>query len=209
MPKHTKFKPDETAKKIESCGVNPNTKRAQPQCEKIFLDFVKTKIENHEVIFTNSSMMEEMLIEFFDTYRLNNDKLPSRSTLDVTKSHLGGMIKRVTKNQFDIKNEVMFPQFARLWKAKVLELKRNGRGDKKHVPPIPDNVLAKIFEFLTVLTKLMEVDETDPSYEELIAKLPSSYRENYSKLVLHGAIFVFVYFVSFFATFPFYGRLDS
>ena len=137
-----------------------------------------------------------MLIAFYETYRLNNNKLPSRNTLEASKSHIAGMIRRVTKNRFDIRNDATFPLFCRLWKAKLLELKRNGKGDVRHVEPIPDHVLEGIFKLLSILSKLMEIDETNPSYEQLLSQLPSSYRENYSKLVLHGALFVFIYYVS-------------
>ena len=102
----------------------------------------------------------------------------------------------LTKNQFDISNSATFPDFYRLWQAKTLELKRNGRGDVNHVPPVPQSVMEKIFELLIVLTKLMQIDETDPSYQQLLNQLPSSYRENYNKLVLAGAMFVFIYYVS-------------
>ena len=78
-----------------------------------------------------------------------------------------------------------------------MELKQNGRGDVNHVQAIPDHVLEGIFKHLTILSKLMEIDETDASYEQLRSQLPSSFRDNYSKLVLHGAIFVFIYYVSF------------
>ena len=195
--KNDKFDLDKTNEKIESCGVNANTKRCQQLAEKTFLDFVKSRIGDHEVIFTDASILENMLIAFYETYRLNNNKLPTRNTLETSKSHIAGMIRRVTKNRFDIRNDATFPKFCRLWKAKILELKQNGRGDVNHVQAIPDHVLEGIFKHLTILTKLMEIDETDASYEQLRSQLPSSFRDNYSKLVLHGAIFVFIYYVSF------------
>ena len=195
--KYAKFDPNETNKKIETCGVNPNTERAKRQCEQTFTDFVKSKIgDSHEDIFTDGSLLQNMLIQFFDTYRLNDERLPSKSTLNQVKSFIKGMILRVTKNQFDISNSATFPDFCRLWQAKTLELKRNGRGDVNHVPPVPQSVMEKIFELLIVLTKLMQIDETDPSYQQLLNQLPSSYRENYNKLVLAGAMFVFIYYVS-------------
>ena len=195
--KNEKFDPNETNKKIESAGVNPNTERAQKQAELIFLNFVKSKIDNHEDIFTNASILENLLIEFYETYRLNDNRLPSKSTLETNKSHIAGMIRRVTRNKFDIRCQSTFPLFSRLWKAKLMELKVNGRADVNHVKAIPDSVLEGIFKCLSILTKLMGIDEKDPSYDQLVALLPSSFRENYSKLVLHGAVFVFVYFVSF------------
>ena len=57
-----------------------------------------------------------------------------------------------------------------------MEVKQNGRGDVNHV-------LEGIFKHLTILSKLMEIDETDASYEQLRSQLPSSFRDNYSKLV--------------------------
>ena len=200
--KNTTFNPSETSKKIENSGVNANTERAKRLCEQTFMDFVKTKIgENHGDIFTDGSLLQNLLIEFFDTYRLNDDRLPSKSTLDTTKSHIKGMILRETKNGFDISNDVTFPEFCRLWKAKILELKKNGRGDVVHVPPVPDSVMEKVFKLLIVLTKLMQIDDTDPTYQQLLNQLPLPYRRNYNKLVLSGALFVIVYYVSAIFTF--------
>ena len=42
--KNEKFDLDKTNEKIESCGVNANTKRCQQLAEKTFLDFVKSRI---------------------------------------------------------------------------------------------------------------------------------------------------------------------
>ena len=197
--KNTKFDKNEAQKKIESAGVNRNTERAKKACEASFTDFVKSKLgENHEDIFTDTILLENLLIEFFDTYRLNDDRLPSRSTLDQTKSNIKGYIKRVTRNKLDISDEASFPNFTRLLKAKIAELKRNGRGDRNHTQPIPDSVLEKVFQLLKVLTQLMQTDESRPFFDELLEELHPDYRENYNKLVLHGAIFVFIFCVSFY-----------
>ena len=196
MPKNAKFDRKKTNEKIETCGVNANTKRAKKQCEKNFMNFVESKIENSKDIFTDATLLEDCLIEFFETYRKNDEGLPSKSTLNTTRSHIKGLILRVTKNQFDISNEVMFPNFVRLWKAKSLELKQEGLGDPKHVQPVPISTLEKLFELLKTLTRLMEIDETDPDYHVHLERLPSSYRENYNKLVLNGAIVLFILFVS-------------
>ena len=56
--KNEKFDLDKTNEKIESCGVNANTKRCQQLAEKTFLDFVKSRIGDHEVIFTDASILE-------------------------------------------------------------------------------------------------------------------------------------------------------
>ena len=197
--KHAKFDKKASKAKIETAGVNKNTLKAQKLAEKHFIAFVKQKIgEKYEDIFTgDASILDEMLVEFFETFRLNNDKLPSRSTLNTYKSHITGMVKRITKNAMDIGDPNVFPDFSRLWKAKVLELKRNGRGDVQHNLPIPDSVMDKIYKLLVTLTKLMETDESCPSFEATLQELPSDYQNGYHKLVLNGAIFVFILNVSF------------
>ena len=58
--KNEKFDLDKTNEKIESCGVNANTKRFQQLAEKTFLDFVKSRIGDHEVIFTDASILEHV-----------------------------------------------------------------------------------------------------------------------------------------------------
>ena len=208
MGKHIEFDSKASIEKIKTAGVNKNTQKAQRLAEQHFLDFVKEKLgDKHEDIFTEASIMEDILIQYFDTYRLNDGQLPSKSTLDMMKSHVKGFIKRITKNKFDINCSATFPKFSRLWKAKILELKQNGRGDVRHNQPIPQPVREKIYRLLALLTKLMEKDETDPSYQSLVDQLPSSYRENYHKLVLHGAMFTFLLNVSsFIHFFHCYGR---
>ena len=195
--KHTEYDKKASKVKIETAGVNKNTLKAQKLAEKNFISFVKSKLgEKYEDIFTNVSILDELLVEFFETFRLNDDKLPSRSTLNTYKSHIRGMLKRITKNQMDIGDPNIFPDFSRIWKAKLLELKRNGRADVKHNLPIPDSVMDKIYKLLVTLTKLMDTDESCPSFEATLQELPSDYRNGYHKLVLYGAIFVFILNVS-------------
>ena len=199
MGKHLPFDQNASKEKIETAGVNKNTEKSQRNVEKQFMDFTKEILgDKHEDIFKEASILEDILIQFFDTYRLNDDRLPSKSTLDVLKSHVKGFLKRMTKNKFDINCSATFPKFSRLWKAKVIELKQNGRGDVRHNQPLPKPVREKIYHLLALLTKLMETDETDPSFQSLLDQLPSSYRENYHKLVLHGAMFTFILNVSSF-----------
>ena len=74
--KNEKFDLDKTNEKIESCGVNANTKRCQQLAEKTFLDFVMSRIGDHEVIFTdygrlkywNSTKMEGETLTMFKLY---------------------------------------------------------------------------------------------------------------------------------------------
>ena len=195
--KHTEFDPSASKKKIDSAGVNDNTKKAQKQVEDNFTAFVKIKLgDKYEVIFTDSSILEDMLVEFFETFRLNDDRLPSRSTLNSYRSHIKGFVLRITKNKLNIGDAITFPTFSRLWKAKLLELKRNGRGDTKHNMPIPDEVMDKIYRLLSILTKLMEANDC-PSFEALIQQLPLEYQNDFHKLVLSGAIMIFILNVSF------------
>ena len=65
--KNDNFDLEETKKKIETCGVNAKTERVRKLAEKTFLDFVKAKIGDHEVIFTDASILENMLIAFYET----------------------------------------------------------------------------------------------------------------------------------------------
>ena len=197
--KHAEYDKKASKAKIETAGVNKNTLKAQKLAEKHFIAFVKQKIgEKYEDIFTgDATILDKMLVEFFESFRLNNDKLPARSTLNTYKSHITGMVKRITKNGMDIGDPNVFPDFSRLWKAKKLELKRAGRGDVRHNLPIPDSVMDKIYKLLVTLTKLMETDESCPSFEATLQELPSDYRSGYHKLVLNGAIFVFILNVSF------------
>ena len=154
--KHTNFDPSASKKKIENAGVNSNTKKAQKQVEDNFMAFVKQRIgDKYEEIFADLSIMEAMLVEFFETFRLNDNRLPSRSTLNSYKSHIRGMVLRITKNKVNITDAISFPTFSRLWKAKILELKQNGRGDTQHNMPIPDIVMDKLYRLLSIITKLM------------------------------------------------------
>ena len=197
--KFAEYDPTASKLKIESAGVNENTKRAQKNAEHHFTNFVHRKLgEKYDDIFVDASILDAMLVEFFETFRLNDDRLPSRSTLRTYKSHIKGMVKRITKNAMDIGDANIFPDFDRLWKAKLLELKRNGRGDVKHNLPIPDLVMDKIYKLLALLTQLMETDNSCPLFEALLEQLPPNYRNGYHKLVLDGAIFVFILHVSFF-----------
>ena len=197
--KHIPFDPKASKEKIKTAGVNKNTEKAQRLAEKHFVGFTKGILgDKHEDIFTEASILEDILIQFFETYRLNDDRLPSISTLAMMKSNVKGFIKRITKNKFDIDCSATFPEFSRLWKAKKLELKQNGRGDVRHNQPIPQPVREKIYRLLAILTKLMETNETDPAFQSLLDQLPSSYHENYHKLVLAGAMFTFILNVSLF-----------
>ena len=82
MGKHIEFDSEASMEKIKTAGVNKNTQKAQRLAEQHFLDFVKEKLgDKHEDIFTEASIMEDILIQYFDTYRLNDGQLPSKSTL--------------------------------------------------------------------------------------------------------------------------------
>ena len=63
--KNEKFDLDKTNEKIESCGVNANTKRCQQLAEKTFLDFVKSRIGDHEVIFTDAQSHQNNFQEIY------------------------------------------------------------------------------------------------------------------------------------------------
>ena len=200
MPKFATFDPEENVKKIESSGNSKATEIAQSFVDRHFNEFVSQKLGKASMmkIFEDNSTLERILIEYFDTYRLSNGELPSRSTLNAQRSHIKMRILKDSKGAIDINNKNVFPDFHRLWKGQMKVLKQAGKGDVKHNQAIPDPVCVKLFKLLVVLTDLLQQDENHPEFEENLMKLPSEWREEYHDLVLYGAIFIFVLQVSSF-----------
>ena len=198
MVKHATFDAEENQKKIDSSGVSKSTEYAKKFVNSNFDKFVAEKLGSASIskILEDNSVLEELLIEYFDTYRLNNGDLPSGSSLESTKSHIKMRLLKDSNGKIDISNQNVFPRFHRLWKGQLKLLKKNGRLDKNHNQPIPDAIMLKLNELLVVLTNLLQMKEGDPNFQANLNMLPSTWQNNYHRLANYGAIFVVVLHVS-------------
>ena len=55
---------------------------------------------------------------------------------------------------------------------------------------IPQSAREKIYELMKILQILMEKDESDAMYEEILNRLPVKFHQNYHKLAQYGVIFL-------------------
>lgn len=187
------FNAEETEELIENAGVCQNTLAAKRRAEKHFESFLKLKNEIIDVVH-DEKKLQPLLIEYFSTYRLDNNELPKMSTLDATRSHVKMMIKKMSK--LDINDSAIFCDFDRFWKGLRKRLKQEGKADIAHNEVIADSQFERIYQLLGILTDIMELDEEDEGYETALLEIPEEYREKYHYLVMYGAIVIFILQVS-------------
>ena len=192
MPKTVAFDPNEAEQLKETSGTTRNTQNAKRRAEKHFKDFLVSKNEQFTEVFHAVDILQPLLIEYFSTYRLDNNELPKKATLMVTRSHIKMMIKKASQGRVDINDSAVFSDFDLFWKGLIKKLKREGKADKNHHDCISQSELKQIYHLLGILTDIIELDENDPGYEEALNEIPEDWREKYNHLVLFGAIFVFI-----------------
>ena len=92
----------------------------------------------NEAVAGNTTPLENLLVGFFSTARVNNKKtnveeFPKRSTFDAWLSHISTTILGRTKGRVDIKSAAVFPGFNDFLDGYKKTLKAEGKGDVDHV----------------------------------------------------------------------------
>ena len=163
---------------------------------KSIVDFFLQEITE---ILNDKELLEKSLQDFFNNLRVGKEKLrPMRNTAEMYKTFIKGYILK--KNGQDISDSIIFRNFCDFYKGFCKTLKSEGRGDTHHNREIPDSVIAEIYELLATIYSLMIADPNDASYQDLIRKLPESYRgdqgqtKGFNYLAQYGFLFIFIQF---------------
>ena len=152
-------------------------------------------LQDPEEIYNDPNELEKTIQSFFQQFRVGKDQsLPKRNTSDMFKSHLKGHILK--KVNLDITDTKIFPGFKRFYDGYCKTLKSAGKGNTKHNPEVPDESLAKIYSLLNTIHGLMLGDPNDPSYDELLSKIPNEKQENIHYLALYGAIMLITQYLA-------------
>ena len=101
---------------------------------------------------------------------------PKTGYLAVTFSHLKSALREFCT--FDFNNKNQFPELALAVSGIKRTLKREGRGNTKHTPHLPEDVLMAIYSLFANLQEVMEARTRKDRflYEKAVQKLPSAYR---------------------------------
>ena len=193
MPKNEKLDEEEIKKLKGNAGVSKNTLKAKRRAEEHFRGYVLSNLDkNVEELCTEENLkhLESVLINYFSSYRLETDELPSMSTVRATRSHIKMMVKKLSSGKIDICDSAVFTEFENVMKGLAKKLKEAGKLDVKHHELIPEKSLEKVYHLLGVLSNLFELDENDPTYEENLSQIPDEFQDSYHYLAQYGAIYV-------------------
>ena len=175
---------------------NTQTEKRANRIVNSFKEFIEKEFQNtFEELVVNQGKLEEQLIHFIHNYRVNDNELPKKSTIEQMRSFIKIEILKSTDNKFDIADLVQFPRFCKFYKGYMKKLKIEGKGEKVSIStPIPNADLAKINQFLVYLHSVMNGTTSD------LSRIPQGYEQKYHSLVQKGLIFIL---------FSFYPRKSS
>ena len=128
MPNHIPFDQEKADKQIQSGGLSAGTIKAKAKHYSYFEKYVTDEGLTMEALLDDTEQLQELLIQYYTTFRVIGDKLPTKSYIDNSKSHVKTTILEKTKGMIDISNAAVFPRFYKAWKAIEVELKAAGRG---------------------------------------------------------------------------------
>ena len=179
MPKNEIFDSEEAQDFIENGGVSHNTKLARDRAISHFTEFIKSNIarEEENEFWQDISKIEPLLIQYFASYRVKNNELPKRNTIEGAKSFVKTMILNRSQSKINISNESQFPKFNRAWKGILLKLKKNGKLDTTHHDTLTDDELEKMYNLLEVLFNLMKLNKNDKDFNYYHSKIPKEYQD--------------------------------
>ena len=112
--------------------------------------------------------------------------------MDAIKSHLKQYVLQETSNRVDITSAGMFPNLNRVLKGVARDLKKEGKAETTHYPPIPTTGLIKIFGLIGLVTRVFQVCGT-AEFVEVVKKIPQSYRQKYHVLLQISAQFILAF----------------
>ena len=107
------------------------------------MDFLYTRVMTASCHFSQSSLNKSLKRFYVEARR--KDKLKyTKSSLTAIRFRLWRFIKN-RRSEVDIINGTEFEEANRIFKAKVVELKRLGRVKVEHKPPIAEEDLKKLY----------------------------------------------------------------
>lgn len=178
---------------IDKGGLSAATKLKRENVFHLTESFFQTKhgISLAEAMHLDS--FEDYLMELFQGLKKNNGDFVSRNYLESIRSNMRMKVMSMFDNKVDITSE-KFSRLDNLFVGLRRELKENGKGDTKHYPPLPENVLAVIYENFRKITELITAKaegEFDKA-EEIWDTLPESYQKNPNLLLMRAALFIVI-----------------
>ena len=179
--------------RVEETGkIARSTMKAKNRALRHFFDFMKNhgyeNITPQSTIWSSTTELQELLIKYFQSFRVGNNEIPKRGSMECNRSHLKMSIKEYTQSHIDICDRIRFPKFTGFW---ITYCKALGKTD--HRPPIQKDHLKKLYELLSILQNLMELNENDEMFEATLMKLPIEWQTKYHYLVMYGAIMILVF----------------
>ena len=136
---HVASDPSEIENLVASGGLAKATLVKRKRVGEEFTDYLKTKNANFEEVVEIPPELEPHVMTYFQELRVQKTvdgktvgEMPMKNTVLDIKSHLKSYILQVTQNRVDISSEAQFPQFARLMKGLLKNLKAVGKGATNH-----------------------------------------------------------------------------
>ena len=121
-----------------------STQRAVKRSVTAFRQFLGSKGESTEFEVASTSDLNEQLKHFFASVRSQKGEDVKTATLNSYKYGISKYLKENCK--IDINNNAEFPSCRQLFKAKVTDLKKSGKGSTDHKPPIAIEDLHKLYD---------------------------------------------------------------
>ena len=137
-------------------------------------------------------MLEPIIIDYFDTFRVLGDQLPKLNSFEVRRSCLKMNVLEWSNNTMDISDVQVFTELNVFFAKYRQKLKELGLASTEKQPIIPQECVDVIHKLLKHLTFLMMLPDDHPTYLYHLQQIPVDYQHQYHYLVLYGAIYVVI-----------------
>ena len=185
MTSRSKTTDDELQELIAGGGLKPDTLAKQKSVLAKFKEGLEEDNVKLEDIKDDKQLMSNHISKYLNNIRVAKGRTgedknvmirPKTGYLMVILSHLKSSLRGTCT--FDFNNKTEFPDLHKAVSGIKRTIKKAGRGNTRHTPNLPEDVLMAIYSLFADLQEVMEARSMGDRflYEIAVKKLPSTYR---------------------------------